>query len=60
MLTKYAQMVTTIKQLYLKISLKDSLYSFITQPFSTATFAFEQKGSINNPFNANLGIGIKK
>lgn len=60
MLTKYAQMVTTIKQLYLKISLKDSLYSFITKPFSTAIFAFEQKGSINNPFNANLGIGIEK
>jgi hypothetical protein len=59
-LTKYAQIATAIKQVYLKISIKDSLYTFITQPFSTANFAFEQKGSMTNPFNANLGIVVKK
>jgi hypothetical protein len=59
-LTKYAQIATSIKQVYLKISIKDSLYTFITQPFGTANFAFEQKGSMTNPFNANLGIVVKK
>lgn len=58
-LTKYAQKVADIKQLYLDISIKRGLFSFRTQPFSSAAFEFEQKGSINNPFNANIGIKIK-
>jgi hypothetical protein len=58
-LTKYAQKVTDIKQVYLDVSIKRGLFSFRTQSFSSAAFEFEQKGSINNPFNANIGIKIK-
>ena len=59
-LTKYAQMVTDVKQLYLDVVVKKGIFQFKTVPFKTATFLFEQKGSITNPFNANMGIKIIK
>jgi hypothetical protein len=59
-LTQYAQIVTDVKQLYLDVNIKRGLFSFKTIPFTSANFAFEQKGSIPNPFNANIGIRIEK
>ena len=59
-LTKFAQMVTDVKQLYLDVVVKKGIFQFKTVPFKTATFLFEQKGSITNPFNANMGIKIIK
>jgi hypothetical protein len=59
-LTKYGQMVTDIKQLYLDVQVKKGLFRFKTVPFKSATFKFEQKGAIPNPFNSNMGIKILK
>lgn len=59
-LTKYARIVTDIKQLYLDVSVKRGMFTFNTIPFTSANFEFEQKGSIPNPFNANIGIKIKR
>ena len=59
-LTKYGQMVTDIKQLYLDVLVKKGEFRFKTVPFKSAEFKFEQKGSIPNPFNANMGIKILK
>ena len=59
-LTKYAQIVTDVKQLYLDVKVKQGSFEFKTVPFSTADFVFEQKSSIPNPFNANMGIAISK
>jgi len=59
-LTKYGQMVTDIKQLYLDVLVKKGEFRFKTVPFKSAEFKFEQKGSIPNPFNANMGIKIMK
>jgi hypothetical protein len=59
-LTKYARMVTDIKQLYLSVNVKRGMFTFNTVPFTSANFEFEQKGSIPKPFNANLGIKIKQ
>jgi hypothetical protein len=59
-LTKYGQIVTDVKQLYLDVLVKKGTFRFKTVPFKTATFKFEQKGSIPNPFNANMGIKILK
>ena len=59
-LTQYSQLVTDVKQLYLDVLVKKGLFQFKTVPFSKATFVFEQKGSIANPFNANMGIRILK
>ncbi len=59
-LTKYSQMVTDVKQIYLNVDVKRGLFTFKTVPFKKANFLFEQKGSIPNPFNANIGIKIEK
>jgi len=59
-LTKYGQMVTDIKQLYLDVLVKKGEFRFKTVPFKSAEFKFEQKGSIPNPFNSNMGIKILK
>jgi hypothetical protein len=59
-LTKYSQLVTDIKQLYLDVNIKKGTFSFKTIPFTGANFAFDQKGSIPKPFNANIGIKIEK
>ncbi len=59
-LTKYSQIVTDVKQLYLDVNVKRGLFSFKTVPFTKANFIFEQKGSIPKPFNANIGIKIEK
>ena len=59
-LTQYSQLVTDVKQLYLDVLVKKGLFQFKTIPFSKATFVFEQKGSMSNPFNANMGIRILK
>ena len=59
-LTQYSQLVTDVKQLYLDVLVKKGLFQFKTVPFSKATFIFEQKGSMSNPFNANMGIRILK
>lgn len=59
-LTQYSQVVTDVKQLYLDVLVKKGLFQFKTIPFSKATFIFEQKGSMSNPFNANMGIRILK
>lgn len=59
-LTKFAQMATDVKQLYLDVVVKKGTFVFKIVPFKTATFEFEQKGSIPNPFNANIGIKILK
>jgi hypothetical protein len=59
-LTKYSQMVTDVKQVYLNTDIKRGLFIFKTVPFKKANFLFEQKGSIPNPFNANIGIKIEK
>jgi hypothetical protein len=59
-LTQYSQLVTDVKQLYLDVLVKKGLFQFKTVPFSKATFVFEQKGSMSNPFNANMGIRILK
>ena len=59
-LTQYSQIVTDVKQLYLDVLVKKGLFQFKTVPFSSAKFAFEQKGSMSNPFNANMGIKIEK
>ena len=59
-LTKYAQIVTDVKQLYLDVKAKQGSFEFKTIPFSTADFVFEQKSSIPKPFNANMGIAIVK
>ena len=60
MLTQYSQVVTDVKQLYLDVIVKKGLFQFKTVPFSKAKFMFEQKGSMSNPFNANMGIRILK
>jgi len=59
-LTQYSQLVTDVKQLYLDVLVNKGLFQFKTIPFSKATFVFEQKGSMSNPFNANMGIRIQK
>ena len=59
-LTKYSQIVTDVKQLYLEVKAKNSSFEFKTVPFSTANFVFEQKSSIPKPFNSNMGIAIVK
>ena len=59
-LTKFSQMVTDVKQLYLDVIVKKGIFQFKTVPFKTATFLFEQKGSITGPFNSNMGIKIIK
>ena len=59
-LTKFSQMVTDVKQLYLDVIVKKGVFQFKTVPFKTATFLFEQKGSITGPFNSNMGIKIIK
>jgi hypothetical protein len=59
-LTKYAQIVTDVKQMYLDVKAKNGIFEFKTVPFSTANFEFEQKASIPTPFNANMGIAIVK
>lgn len=59
-LTKYSQMVTDVKQIYLDVNIKRGTFTFKTVPFKKASFIFEQKGSIPNPFNANIGIKIVK
>jgi hypothetical protein len=59
-LTKYTRIVTNIKQLYLEMKVKQGKFEFKTIPFSTADFEFEQKASIPNPFNANMGIAVQK
>ena len=60
LLTYFAQKVTEVKQIYLDIYVSKGVFRFICKPFKKAQFLFEQKGSINNPFNANIGIKIKK
>ena len=42
-LTKFSQMVTDVKQLYLDVIVKKGIFQFKTVPFKTATFLFEQK-----------------
>lgn len=59
-LTKYGQMVTDIKQIYLDVQVGKAQCKFRTVPFSKANFKFEQKGSIPKPFNSNMGIKIEK
>lgn len=59
-LTKFGQMATDVKQLYLDVVVKKGMFIFKIVPFKTATFKFEQKGSMPNPFNANMGIKILK
>jgi hypothetical protein len=59
-LTILGQKISDIKQVYLDVSIKRGTFTFLTKPFSTSNFIFEQKGSMNNPFNANIGIKIKK
>ena len=59
-LTTYSQKVTDVKQIYLNVDVKRGTFKFNTVPFVSANFAFEQKGSIPNPFNANIGIKIEK
>ena len=59
-LTKFSQMATDVKQLYLDVVVKKGLFRFKAVPFKSATFKFSQKGSIPNPFNSNIGIKIKK
>lgn len=59
-LTMFGQMATDVKQLYLDVKVKQGLFAFKIVPFKTAQFKFEQKGSIPNPFNANMGIKILK
>lgn len=55
-LTKFSQMATDVKQIYLQVDVKRGKFSFKAVPFKSAKFKFEQKGSIPKPFNANLGI----
>ena len=59
-LSKFGRMVTDVKQLYLDVSVNKGTLTFKTIPFKTANFEFEQKGSMPNPFNANMGIKIIK
>jgi len=59
-LSKFARLVTDVKQVYLDVSVRKGTLTFKTVPFKIATFSFEQKGSMPNPFNANMGIKIKK
>lgn len=59
-LTRFGQMATDIKQLYLDVVVKKGMFIFQIVPFKTASFKFEQKGSMSNPFNANIGIKILK
>jgi hypothetical protein len=59
-LTKFSQMATDVKQLYLDVLVKKGIFRFKAVPFKTATFKFSQKGSIPNPFNSNIGIKILK
>ena len=59
-LTTYSQKVTDVKQIYLNVDVKRGTFKFNTVPFVSANFVFEQKGSIPNPFNANIGIKIEK
>ena len=59
-LTRFAQMATDVKQLYLDVMVKSHSFRFRAVPFKKAQFSFSQKGSIPNPFNSNIGIKIKK
>ena len=59
-LSKFGRMVTDVKQLYLDVSVNKGTLTFKTIPFKSANFQFEQKGSMPNPFNANMGIKVIK
>jgi hypothetical protein len=59
-LTTYTQKVINIKQVYLKVYVKRGQFAFETHSFQNSNFMFEQKGSINVPFIANIGIKMVK
>jgi len=59
-LSKFGRMVTNVKQLYLDVSVNKGTLTFKTIPFKSANFEFEQKGSMPNPFNSNMGIKVIK
>ena len=42
--------------LYLIFDIKNHTMTFASKSFSVAHFKFEPKGSVNNPFNAAIGI----
>jgi hypothetical protein len=45
-----------LAQLYLIFDIKNHTMTFASKSFSVAHFKFEPKGSVNNPFNAAIGI----
>ena len=59
-LSKFGRMVTDVKQLYLDVSVNKGTLTFKTIPFKSANFQFEQKGSMPNPVNSNMGIKVIK
>jgi hypothetical protein len=59
----YSEDLTTIvnksqdlAQLYLIFDIKNTTMVFAGKSFSVSHFKFEPKGSVNNPFNASIGI----
>ena len=59
-LTKFTQLVTNILQLYISLDKAKNEISFNLIKFKQSKFKFEQKGSIPNPFNSNIGIATTK
>lgn len=59
-LTKFTQLVTNILQLYISLDKARNEISFNLIKFKQSKFKFEQKGSIPNPFNSNIGIATTK
>ena len=59
-LTKFTQLITNILQLYISLDKGRNEISFNLKKFKQSKFKFEQKGSIPNPFNSNIGIATTK
>ena len=59
-LTKFTQLITNILQLYINLDKNNNEISFNFKKFKQSKFKFEQKGSIPNPFNSNIGIATTK
>jgi hypothetical protein len=55
-LTSLINKSQNLAQLYLIFDIKNESMSFVSKSFTVAHFKFEAKASVNNPFNATIGI----
>jgi hypothetical protein len=55
-LTSLINKSQNLAQLYLIFDIKNESMAFVSKSFTVAHFKFEAKASVNNPFNATIGI----